>query len=218
MAQKKKENDTRTRRKRKNELPAQPALFYFMRLLERAEDRAMVQQFEQEESHHYVPFELVEKFMRQVRQQNIFVFVPGWSGKAESLLITKVSFAMGGVVRLYEGVSVRDEDNSFLRIYPDPRSGKIVVERLRGPDFVPKQIYAHREQCHIIRLIAHWIIDRIDWEKTRLRNLDLYKLFVRTRNEQLQRKLKELNEQRKMGHFMQRTSRVRRGDSSSAAQ
>jgi hypothetical protein len=194
----------RRQRRRKNELPAQPALFYFMRLLERAEDRAMVRKFEQEDSHHFVPFEMVEKFMRQVRQQNIFVFVPGWSSKRESLLITKVSFSMGSVVRLYEGVSVRDEDNSYIRIYPDPKRGKIVVERLRGPDYVPKMIYAHREECHIIRFIAHWIVDRIDWEKTRLRNLDLYKLFVRTRDERLQRQLRELNEQRQVRNIMGR--------------
>jgi len=109
---------------------------------------------------------------------------------------------MGGLIRLYEGVSVRDEDNSFLRIYPDARRGKIVVERLDGPDYTPRLIYAHRDECHIIRFIAHWIIDHIDWNKTRLRNLDLYKLFVRMRDERLQRKLQKINEARKMGHFM----------------
>ncbi len=192
----------RRQRKNKHAVPAQPQLFYFMRLLERAEDRHIVAQFKKEEAFHHVPFELVEKFMRQVRQQNLFVKVIGLSGKHESLLISKVSFSMGGMIRLYEGVSVREEETAYLRIYPCARRGKIIVERLRGPTYTPKEIYAHREECHIIRFIAHWIVDHMDWEKTKLRNLDLYKLFVRTRNEQLQRKLKQLNEQRQFGRFM----------------
>lgn len=192
------------RRKRRDELPGKPALFYFMRLLERAEDRAMVQQFEEDERLHHVPFELVEQFMRQVRQQNLFVYITGTSGKRESLLIGKISFSMGGVVRLYESLSLREEESGYVRIYPDNRRGVIVVERLRGPLYVPKVIYQHRRECHIIRFIAHWIIDRIDWKKTRLRNLDLYKLFVRTRDERLQRQLRELNEQRQVRSIMGR--------------
>jgi hypothetical protein len=149
-----------------------------------------------------VPFDLVELFVRRLRQQNVFVRILGPNGKYESLLLNKVIFSMSKVVRIYCSVSIRDEDNVFLRIHPDLQRGMIVVEKLQGPHPAPEVIFQHKDQCHIIRFITHWIVARLDWQKTKLSNLDVYKLFVQTRQEQLEQKLKQLNDEAQYDRLM----------------
>ncbi|WP_294948371.1 hypothetical protein [Sulfurivirga sp.] len=188
-------------RRRKQEVPEeQPALFYLMRRLERAEDQHLARTFSSyHRTHHEVDTHLLELFIRRIRQQNIFVRIMGPNGKRESLLLSKVLFSMSKVIRLYCSLSVRDEDNVYLRIFPDTRTGLIRVQRLRGGDvLMPEEVFAHADQCHIIRFITRWIVERVDWQKTKLRNLDIYKLFVQTRQEQLEQKLASLNEYAQM--------------------
>ncbi len=187
------------REKKKKAPPEQPALFYFLRRLERAEDQYLTRSFaEAVKTHHDVPFELVELFIRRIRQQNIFVRITGPNGKYESLLLNKVLFSMSKVVRLYCSVSLRDEENVYLRMYPNTRKGLITVEKIEGQQRQPKVIFEHHDQCHMIRFLTNWIVSRLDWKKTKLRNLDIYKLFVQTRQEQLEQKLKQLNEEAQM--------------------
>ncbi len=187
-------------RRRKQEVPEeQPALFYLMRRLERAEDQYLARTFSSyHRTHHEVDTRLLELFIRRIRQQNIFVRIMGPNGKQESLLLSKVLFSMSRVIRLYCSLSVRDEDNVYLRIFPDTRTGLIRVQRLRGSVLAPEEVFAHADQCHIIRFITRWIVERVDWQKTKLRNLDIYKLFVQTRQEQLEQKLASLNEHAQM--------------------
>lgn len=201
----KQKNDTTLRRK--GPPIEQPALFYFLRRLERAEDQYLTQTFiEAYQTHHNVPFELVDHFVRRLRQQNIFVFARGPNGKPKSLLLTKILFSMNKVIRLYYSLSLREEDYTYLRIYPNSRTGKIAVERVRDRKEPPKVIYAHRDQYHIVRFLTNWIVARMDWKKTKLRNLDIYKLFVETRQRQLEQKLRELNDAKAMGQFMSKAS------------
>jgi hypothetical protein len=190
-------------RKEKKIPVEQPALFYFLRRLERAEDQYLAHSFADKiKNHHEVPFDLVELFIRRIRQQNIFVRITGPNGKPESLLLNKVLFSMSKVVRIFCSLSMRDEENVYLRMYPDTRRGVIAVERLVGQWTQPQRIFAHHDQCHAIRFLTNWIVERLDWKKTKLRNLDIYKLFVQTRQEQLQQQLKSLNEQAQMHRMM----------------
>jgi len=191
-------------RKEKKIPPEQPALFYFLRRLERAEDQYLTRSFaESLKTQHDVPFELVELFVRRVRQQNIFVRVLGPSGKKESLLLNKVIFSMNKVVRIYCSFSLRDEENSYLRMYPNRRKGVITVERLAGAWDAPQVVFEHHDQCHAIRFITNWVVARLDWQKTKLHNLDIYKLFVQTRQQQLAQQLKSLNEEVQMFRYGQ---------------
>ncbi len=190
-------------KKQKAVAPEQPALFYFMRRLERAEDQYLTRRFaERIKTHHEVPFELVELFIRRIRQQNIFVYITGPNGKRESLLLNKVLFSMSKVVRLYCSLSLRDEENLYLRMYPDTRSGQILVERFGGAWSDRRVVFRHHDQCHAIRFLTNWIVERLDWQKTKLRNLDIYKLFVQTRQQQLEQQLKALNEEAQMRRGM----------------
>lgn len=196
-------SNTDTRPRRKAPSIEEPAVRYFLRRLERAEDQYLVDRFLHEyQTHHEVPFELVDHFVRRIRQQNIFVYMQGPNGKQESLLLTKVLFSMNKVVRLYVSLSMREEDYRFLRIYPNPRTGKITVEQLRDRQAAPQEVFSHRDQCHIIRYLTNWIVAHLDWKKTKLRNLDIYKLFVETRQRQLEQKLRDLNDAKAMGQWM----------------
>ena len=173
-------------------------MFYFLRQLERAEDRYLVARHAAgKDARQEVPFDLVELFVRRLRQQNIFVYVEGPNGKPESLLVSKVFFSMNRVVRLYTSISLHDEHYRFLRIRPHRQRHAIVVERIPGPHAQPEIIYQHRDQRHVIRWIVRWIVRHMDWTKTKLRNLDIYKLFVAERQRQLEQQLKRLNEEAK---------------------
>ncbi len=67
----------------------------------------------------------------------------------------------------------------------------IVVERVHGLRLKPERIYASPDQCHVVRFMVRWLMRRIDWDKTKLNNLDLYKRVVAQEQEEIRHKIEE---------------------------
>ena len=154
-----------------------PAVKYFLKHLERrsealdkavATEKSLVQE---------VPFDEVENFFRRIMTQNIFIHTVGMNGRPESTIMSKATFSMNRVVRIYYSTSFDDSETGFIRIQPNSIKQLIEVERLHGIRPKPEILYQSRDECHVIRFMTRWLLRRIDWQKTRLRNLDLYKQF-----------------------------------------
>lgn len=171
-----------------NKKAVTPAVKYFLKHLERrsealekvvATERSLAQE---------VPFEAVENFFRRIMTQNIFIHTVGMNGRPESTILSKATFSMNRVVRLYYSTSFDDSETGFIRIQPNKVKQLIVVERLHGIRPQPEILYQSRDECHVIRFMTRWLLRRIDWKKTHLRNLDLYKQFQeQERQEELER-------------------------------
>ncbi|MDX1796677.1 MAG: hypothetical protein R3219_08120 [Hydrogenovibrio sp.] len=127
--------------------------------------------------HKQVPFDEVERFARAIMTQNIFIHTVSINGKPESTILTKAMFSINKVVRLYYSTSFDEYRQGYIRIRPCRQQQLIVVERMHGYRPKPELLYASLDECHVIRFFVNWLLKRIDWEKTKLNNLDLYKRF-----------------------------------------
>ncbi|QBZ82318.1 hypothetical protein GHNINEIG_00346 [Hydrogenovibrio crunogenus] len=155
-----------------------PALQYFFKKLERKSEEVRQHKLATEDKKEIVPFDEVERFARAIMTQNIFIHTVGVNGKPESTILTKAMFSINKVVRLYYSTSLDEDRQGYLRIHPDRNKQLIVVERLHGFRPKPEILYASLDECHVIRFFVGWLMRRIDWEKTKIDNLDLYKKFV----------------------------------------
>uniref|UniRef100_Q31IT8 Uncharacterized protein n=1 Tax=Hydrogenovibrio crunogenus (strain DSM 25203 / XCL-2) TaxID=317025 RepID=Q31IT8_HYDCU len=155
-----------------------PALQYFFKKLERKSEEVRQHKLATEDKKEIVPFDEVERFARAIMTQNIFIHTVGVNGKPESTILTKAMFSINKVVRLYYSTSLDEDRQGYLRIHPDRKKQLIVVERLHGFRPKPEILYASLDECHVIRFFVGWLLRRIDWEKTKIDNLDLYKKFV----------------------------------------
>jgi hypothetical protein len=173
------------------EIEVSPALQYFFRKLENKsaalEDQKSFEALKGEE----VPFEELEKFFRALKTQNIFIFTVGMSGKPASTLLEKAVFNLNKVVRVYYSTSFDESVQGFVRIRIDMEQRLILVERMHGYRPQPELLYASKDECHVIRFMVRWLMRRIDWEKTKIDNLELYKRFKEHRQDLIEALLAE---------------------------
>ena len=175
----------------KNEKALAPAVRYFFKRLERRSEQIQSGISEVSSQHNEVPFEEVEGFFRQIMTQNIFIHTVGLNGKHESTILAKAIFSMNKVVRVYYSTSFDEDNSGFIRVRPDSEEQLIIVERMHGLRPKSERIYASHDQCHVVRFMIRWLMRRIDWDKTKLNNLDLYKRVVAQEEEELRLKIKE---------------------------
>ena len=170
----------------KNEKLVAPAVKYFFKRLEKRSEQIKAGISETSSMFSEVPFAKVESFFRQVMSQNIFINTVGMNGKPESTILAKAVFSMNKVVRIYYSTSFNDYNSGFIRIRPDSNQQLIIVERLHGIRPKSEVLYVSHYECHVVRFMVRWLMRRIDWEKTKLSNLDLYKRILVEEHEALQ--------------------------------
>jgi hypothetical protein len=142
-----------------------------------------------------VPFDEVEKFTRSLMTQNIFINTVGTNGKIESTILSKAIFSINKVVRLYYSTSLDESRQGYIRLRADVGQQLIIVEKLHGLRPTPEVIYASLDECHVIRFFTNWILKRIDWDKTKTKHLELYKLLKEVEQEEHEAMIaKELEE------------------------
>lgn len=175
----------------RNNKPVAPAVRYFFKRLEKRSEQ--IQQAIKAEafSKQEVEFDKVEGFFRQIMTQNIFIHTVGLNGKHESTILSKAIFSMNSVVRLYYSTSFDENNSGFIRVRPDADMQAIVVERLHGYRPTAEVLYVGKQQCHVIRFMVRWLIRRVDWDKTKLNNLDLYKRFLEDQQLKLEEQIAE---------------------------
>lgn len=202
--------------------PIGPAVKYFFKRLEK-KSQEIQQALEYEESlKKSIPFNEVENFFRQLMTQNIFIHTVGMNGKHESTILSKAVFSMNKVVRVYYSTSFDENQTGFIRIRPDKQDRKIIIERMHGYRPSPEVIYVSGDECHIVRFMVRWLMRRIDWNKTKLNNLDLYKRFQVERQKEIEDQIaqaaaekeeeeiqKALEKHNHKGHKDRRKSRVK---------
>lgn len=155
-----------------------PALKYFFKRLEKRSAEIQHEISLSESAKQELAFDEVEGFFRQIMTQNIFIHTVGLNGKHESTILSKAIFSMNRVVRVYYSTSFNEDDSGFIRVRPSVKEQTIIVERMHGFRPQPETMYVSSDQCHVIRFMIRWLLRRIDWSKTRLGNLDLYKRFL----------------------------------------
>ncbi|BCN92613.1 hypothetical protein THMIRHAM_03980 [Thiomicrorhabdus immobilis] len=175
----------------RNNKPVAPAVRYFFRRLEKRSEQIQKAIHSEAYSKQEVEFDKVEGFFRQIMTQNIFIHTVGLNGKHESTILSKAIFSMNRVVRVYYSTSFDENQSGFIRVRPDSDLQAIVVERLHGYRPTPETLYVNSQQCHIIRFMVRWLIRRIDWDKTKLNNLDLYKRFLEEQQMEIEAKIAE---------------------------
>lgn len=163
-----------------------PALRYFFKKLERRSEEIYQSDRSKNVKATGVPFDEVERFARAIMTQNIFVHTVGINGKHESTILTKAMFSINKVVRLYYSTTLDESNQGYIRIRPDSEQQLIIVERLHGYRPHPELLYASLDECHVIRFFISWLIRRIDWEKTKVANLDLYREFVEIERKEIE--------------------------------
>ncbi len=206
---------------RKNK-PMTPAVKYFFKHLEKKS--AQIQEALEHEASlkQALPFDEVEVFFRELMTQNIFIHTVGMNGKHESTILAKAIFSMNKVVRVYYSTSFDENQTGFIRIRPDQHEQKIIVERLHGYRPKAETLYVSADECHVIRFMVRWLMRRIDWDKTKLANLDLYKRFQFERQQEVEAQIAEaaarqeeeeiqraLEKHRRSGFKERRKARVR---------
>jgi len=54
---------------------------------------------------------------------------------------------------------------------------------------MPELLYASLDECHVIRFFISWLIRRIDWDKTKVNHLDLYKEFAEIERKEVEEEI-----------------------------
>ncbi|MBE0493293.1 MAG: hypothetical protein IBX48_03030 [Thiomicrospira sp.] len=168
-----------------------PAVKFFFKSLERRSDALKNAERLTEIRYKEVPIDEVEQFFRSIKGQNIFINTVGVNGKRESTILAKAIFNLNQVVRVYYSISFDDSQSGFLRIRTDVENQTIAVERIHGLRPRPELLYQSADQLKIVRYMTRWLLRRIDWDKTKLNNLELYKQFVEARREEHEAQLRE---------------------------
>ena len=158
-----------------NDLTMSKSLRHFFKRLEKRSDQLDDLRVADEGMFKEVPFDEIERFSRAIMTQNIFIHTVGINGKHESTILSKAMFSINKVVRLYYSTSIDESRQGYLRLRADKNQQLILVERLHGLRPKPELLYASLDECHVIRFFVNWILKRIDWQKTRIKNLDLYR-------------------------------------------
>lgn len=198
-----------------NQKDVTPAVKYFFKHLEKRSEQIQADLSYRSLESQAVPFEEVEGFFRQIMTQNIFIHTVGMNGKKESTILSKAIFSMNKVVRIYYSTSFDDVNSGFIRIRPDSHEQLIIVERLHGIRAKAERMYTSRDQCHVIRFMIRWLMRRIDWNKTKLSNLELYKRIVTERQQEVEAQIaaakKQQEEEEMLRALEERSKKKRRG-------
>ena len=107
------------------------------------------------------------------------------AGKRESTILAKAVYSLNKVIKIYYSSSFDERDGGYLSIHPSYEERKIVVERFHGIRPTPERLYESSHQNHIIKYISNWLMKHIDWDKTKLETLDLYKQYRHARDIEL---------------------------------
>jgi len=172
-----------------NNKPVGPAIKYFFSRLEKRAAEIQQELDSEASAQEEVLFEEVEGFFRQIMTQNIFFFFLSLKGKHESTILAKAIFSMNRVVRVYYSTSFDEDQSGFIRIRPETKQQTIIVERLHGFRPQAEVMYSSKDQAHVIRFMIRWLMRRIDWDKTRLANLDLYKRVLEQRQAEIEEQI-----------------------------
>ncbi len=160
-----------------NPKPISPSARYFIKLLEKRAAEIQREQEKKSSLSQNISFDEIELFFKQIMSQNIFIYTVGQNGKKESTILAKAIFSMSQVIRIFYSTSFDEENAGFIRIRVDRRMQAIIVERMHGIRPQPELLYSSQDQCHVIRFVIRWIMRRIDWNKTKLVNLELYRRY-----------------------------------------
>jgi hypothetical protein len=166
-------------------------LKYFFKKLEKKSSELEEEKASYIASQRNVPFDQVETFARALMTQNIFIHTVGVNGKHESTILSKAMFSINKVVRLYYSTSFDESVQGYIRLRPCYQQQLIVVERMHGYRPKPELLYASIDECHVIRFFSNWIVKRIDWSKTKISNLDLYKRFKEVERQEYEEQVAE---------------------------
>jgi len=169
---------------------------YFFRHMERRHFELENQRLLNEHDTDEVVVEDIETFFRAIKTQNIFMFTVGLGGKPESTILSKAIYSLNKVVKVYYSTSFDESCSGYIRIRPDPATQTIVIERMHGYRPVAEFLYRSKKQCQIVRYMVEWIMKRIDWNKTRLENLEMYRQFVEERQILLEQRIVEAEKAR----------------------
>lgn len=176
-----------------NEQNMSKGLRYFFKKLEKKSGQLESEKNSYAEQTKEVPFDEIERFSRALMTQNIFIYTVGINCKKESTILTKAMFSINKVVRLYYSTTLDVLGQGYIRLRTDNDKQLIVVERLHGFRPEPEVIYASLDEGHVMRFFTNWILKRIDWKKTRVSHLDLYKELQKIEQEEQEEKIiKEL--------------------------
>lgn len=175
-----------------------PGVRHFLRTLERRSESLKKVERMKKIRFKEVAFDEVEQFFRTIRTQNIFINTVGINGKHESTILAKAIFNLNKVVRIFYSVSLDDSQSGFLRIRTDVVEQTIVVEGIHGLRPTPELIYHSPDQYNVIRFMTRWLLRRIDWDKTKLDNLELYKNFIEVRREEMEEQIQAQIEEEAM--------------------
>lgn len=167
-----------------------PALKYFFAKLEK-ENNKYESELERIDEEEFLPIDQIEAFVRSLKTQNIFIYTVGISGKRESTILSKAIFSLNKIIKIYYSTSFDEHETGFIRVRSDLDSRKIVVERLHGFRPKPEPMYQSSDQCHVIRYVTHWLMQRIDWSKTKLSTLEIYNAYQTVVEEEQQEELYE---------------------------
>ena len=156
-------------------------LKYFFRKLEKKNEALEEQKRQQLALEEEVRVNEIEQFMRALKTQNIFITTVGMSGKKESTILAKAVYSLNKVIKIYYSSSFDEDQGGYISIHPCYEDRKIVIERFHGYRPSPERLYESTHQNHIIKFIANWMLKHIDWQKTKLDTLDLYKQYRRAK-------------------------------------
>jgi hypothetical protein len=160
-----------------NPKPISPSARYFIKLLEKRSLEIQRELTSKSLASQEISFDEIDLFFKQIMSQNIFIYTVGQNGKQESTILAKAIFSMSQVIRLFYSTSFDDEQSGFIRIRADRALQLIIVERMHGVRPQPEVLYSSLDQCHVIRFLIRWIMRRVDWSKTKLANLELYRRY-----------------------------------------
>jgi len=160
-----------------NQRPISSSASYFIKLLEKRSAEIKDAHSAELLAAQSVPFDEIDLFFKQIMAQNIFINTVGQNGKRESTILAKAIFSMSQIIRIFYSTSFDDENTGFIRIRADNSQKRIVVERLHGVRPKAELLYSSSDQCHVIRFIIRWLMRRVDWDKTKLANLELYRRY-----------------------------------------
>lgn len=176
--------------------PVSRSVKYFFKHLEKKSAQIQNELDKQESLREALPFDEVETFFRALMTQNIFIHTVGMNGKHESTILSKAVFSMNKVVRVYYSTSFNEDQSGFIRIRPDKKQNTIIIERMHGYRPTGEVLYTAQDECRIVRFMVRWLMRRIDWDKTKLNNLDLYKRFQDERQQEIEDQIAQEEAQR----------------------
>jgi len=168
-----------------------PPLKYFFKKLEKKSNEIQATGLDSVDHREEIEFDDVERFVRALMSQNIFIHSVGLNGKHESTIMSKAAYSINKVVRIYYSTSLDQSRQGYIRIYPSFQAQKILIERMHGYRPAPELLYTSKNQCHVVRFITMWLLKRIDWSKTKLSNIELYKAFVQEEKRLIALRLEE---------------------------